>query len=332
MDFIQPPVPLSRENDRPRLVGFEFEFTGLDLPRAVRVIQAVCGGEKTEHNRFQYSVETDLGRFDVKVDADIIRTKKYEGYFRKLGIPLEKSEVRLGLEEVVEKVSATVIPNEIVTPPIPVTRLETVNELSRKLRLAGAKGSKASILNAFGLHINPESPSLDVHTLRRHLQAFFLLQDWIIEESQIDVSRKMTRFIDDFPEPYVRRVLDPDYDPDMDGLIRDYLEHNPTRNRSLDMLPLFAWIDRDRVLGAVPEQNNLISPRPTFHYRLPNCLVDDPQWSPAEEWYRWVQVERLAADPGRLREMGSAWLALENTLFRRTAWIKQVRQWLHIEQ
>jgi hypothetical protein len=53
------------------------------------------------------------------------------------------------------------------------------------------------------------------------------------------------------------------------------------------------------VRAAVEAPEN-VRPRPTFHYRLPNCLVDDPSWSFALEWNRWVEVERLAEDPVRL--------------------------------
>ncbi|OBX33760.1 putative amidoligase enzyme [Halomonas elongata] len=38
-------------------------------------------------------------------------------------------------------------------------------------------------------------------------------------------------------------MLDPDYQPDLRTLIDDYLEYNPTRNRELDLLPLFAYLD-----------------------------------------------------------------------------------------
>jgi hypothetical protein len=32
-------------------------------------------------------------------------------------------------------------------------------------------------------------------------------------------------------------------------------------------------------------------------------MVDEPQWTLAAEWNRWVEVERLASDPQRLATM-----------------------------
>ena len=58
------------------------------------------------------------------------------------------------------------------------------------------------------------------------------------------------------------------------------------------MLPLFAWIDEDRVRTTIDDPR--IKPRPTFHYRLPNAQVSDSLWSLAEDWNRWVVVETLA--------------------------------------
>jgi hypothetical protein len=48
------------------------------------------------------------------------------------------------------------------------------------------------------------------------------------------------------------------------------------------------------------QERHLVKPRPAFHYRLPNCMIDEPEWTVAREWNTWVAVERLAADPGRL--------------------------------
>ena len=74
-----------------------------------------------------------------------------------------------------------------------------------------------------------------------------------------------------------------------------------TRDRELDLLPLFAHLVPDQVYATVSE--TLVKPRPTFHYRLPNSRVDDAAWGGViEEWNRWVAVERLAADAPRLAE------------------------------
>src|SRR5690606_29497891 len=119
-------------------------------------------------------------------------------------------------------------------------------------------------------------------TLLAYLRAFFLLYDWLYEESEIPIARKVAPFIHDFPPEYVAHVLNPDYAPNLETLIDDYLRFNPTRNRPLDMLPLFAHLDRERVF-AQPVERELVKARPTFHYRLPNSMVDDPKWSIADD-------------------------------------------------
>jgi hypothetical protein len=87
-------------------------------------------------------------------------------------------------------------------------------------------------------------------------------------------------------------ILNTNYKPTISSLINDYLEYNPTRNRALDMLPLFAYIDKEQVLNRV--DSKLIKARPTFHYRLPNCDMDNPDWSLAHPWSLWLKVEQLA--------------------------------------
>jgi hypothetical protein len=165
------------------------------------------------------------------------------------------------------------------------------------LRELGATGAD-QVLHAFGLHLNPEVASFDADYLLRHLRACLLLSDWLRAEIGIPFSRRVSQFVAPFPESYHQLLLSPDYAPGVEALIDDYLTYNPTRNRELDMLPLFSHLDRDRVMQVVSDKNT--SPRPTFHYRLPTSRVDEPGWSVVLEWNRWVAVERLAADPDAL--------------------------------
>lgn len=92
----------------------------------------------------------------------------------------------------------------------------------------------------------------------------------------------------------------------MDQLIDDFITDNPTRNRELDMLPLFAHLDEDRVRARVDDP--LIKARPTYHYRLPNTNLADPEWGVLTEWNRWVIVERLAAAHNRRRQLADTYL------------------------
>jgi len=153
-----------------------------------------------------------------------------------------------------------------------------------------------------------------------------VLSPWLRAEIGVDPARRVLPFIGHFPDAYVRLVIDPGYAPDLGTLIDDYLEHNPTRNRELDLLPLFAHLDPGRVERALPDAH--VKARPTFHYRLPNSRIDDPAWGGViEEWNRWLEVERLAADPARLEE---ACTAYRRHLDRSPLadWVEQARAWL----
>ena len=116
--------------------------------------------------------------------------------------------------------------------------------------------------------------------------------------------------------------------PDLDRFITDYLEHNPTRNRSLDLLPVLAQHDLARVKGAV-EEPDLVSARPAFHYRLPNSMLDNRDWSLAVEWNRWVTIEQVAMSPD-LAAMCEDYRATFRQPFAalQQIWLKRTARWL----
>ncbi len=106
----------------------------------------------------------------------------------------------------------------------------------------------------------------------------------------------------------VQRVLDPDYWPDLPNLTDDYLAANPTRRRALDLLPLLAHFDEERVRSVLPHEK--IGSRPVFHYRLPRAHLSDPAWSIMPDWEHWLLVERLASNLEELGEEGTVFLNL----------------------
>jgi hypothetical protein len=207
------------------------------------------------------------------------------------------------------------VPIEIGTPPIPIDQLERLDELRQRLHEARARGTRASILYAFGFHINPELPSEDPGVIRDFLRAFLLLYPWMKDRAEVDLTRRVSPYINAFPDDYARLILQPNYPASRETLIDDYLDHNPTRNRPLDMLPVLSHLDRDRVMRRV-EDPHLVKPRPAFHYRLPNCMLDEPDWRIAREWNTWVAVERLANDPQRLAEMSRDYLHADRQSFK----------------
>lgn len=311
--FAQPPV-MQTPDGRTRRAGFEFEYAGPDIKVSARIVADVFGGEHIVRSTFEHIVRTDLGDFSVEIDASLLKDKKYEKPLRAIGIDPEKTNTEW-LEIALLDTFSTLVPIEIGTPPIPIDRLDRLDELRQRLHEARARGTRASILYAFGFHINPELPSEDPAVIIDFLRAFLLLYPWMKDRAQVDLTRRVSPYINAFPDDYARLILQPGYPASRERLIDDYLEHNPTRNRPLDMLPVLSHLDRERVMSRV-EDPHLVKPRPAFHYRLPNCMLDEPDWRVAREWNTWVAVERLAHDTARLAEMSRDYLHADRKSFK----------------
>ena len=219
------------------------------------------------------------------------------------------------------------VPIEIVCPPVPMTDLEVLTPAVAGLRAAGAAGTEDSLIAAYGVHINCEIPHLEASTLNNYLRAFALLQWWLVETHKVDFSRKLSPFIGLFSDGYLKCLLSR-RDPDLATLLEDYLQYNPTRNRALDLLPLLATLDPARVAAAV--NDNRVSARPAFHYRLPDCHIDKSDWSLAKPWNSWWVVEELAARPEALTDLGAEFLARQRPLWgvNRNHWTELMDRWL----
>lgn len=312
--FHTPPV-LHNARGEVRKAGFELEYSGISIADSALLVRDVFGGEHVIRSTFEHRVKgTPFGDFKVEIDTKFLKDKQYEAPLRTLGVNPDSTDTSW-LECALLDVLSTVVPIEIAAPPIPITRLAPLDELRRRLHDAGAKGTRASLFYAFGLHINPEilsdEPALVLDTLR----AFILLYPWLKREAEVDLTRSITPYIDRFPSAYRRLILRPDYPATRERLIDDFLEHNPTRNRPLDLLPVLMHLDAERVRRKLPDLP-LVNPRPSFHYRLPNCMIDEADWTLAAEWNRWVAVERLANDPQRIAEMAREYEAAEARSFK----------------
>ena len=320
-----PPVSETAEGE-PRRIGVELEMIELDVGTASRIVAMHVGGEVEKTSRYEHVIHgDDAGDWGVELDYEFLkelgreRGESGDEFAEAVG-DVAESVLRAGAE--------AVVPVEIVSPPLPLERLADVQALVPVLRDAGAKGSGAGLSYAFGMQFNPELPALDAATVTAYLKAFFCLYDWLAERESVDLTRKLTGFSASFPGRYVRKVVDPDYRPDTDQLIDDYLADNPTRNRALDMLPLFLHLDRDRVRAVVDDPR--VKARPTLHYRLPNCEIHREDWGIHLAWGDWLQVEALAHDRERLEEVCRAyadWLdkPLERLLER---WHEECERWL----
>lgn len=287
------PLPPWRTNPQgqPRRIGVELEMNGLTLDALARVAADHLGTEVAVKGRYERTLRGDAaGDWTVELDFHLLKNMGQE--------ERAPGDLMQSAEDMLAWIAESLVPLEIVSPPLPMERLDEVEGLIARLRDAGAKGTGDHPVNAFGMQFNPEIPSEDPAILTAYLRAFLCLYDWLVRRADIDLTRRITSYIDPFPVDYVREVTAADYAPDIGTLIDDYLYYNPTRNRALDLLPLFSHLDPERVRRITDDP--LIKPRPTFHYRLPDCRIDQPGWGLHLAWGDWLQVERLAADAERL--------------------------------
>jgi len=329
MQFRTLPV-IRNEEGSIRKVGFELEYANVGIDESLQIVKELYGGEIEKEHRFsQKIVNTSIGDFSIKIDLKLLNEKTYKKLFDTFNIDLKN--IKLGertleddVEETLEKVINKVIPYEIGTPPVPVTEIEQFEKLRKALHEHHAEGTKSFITNAFATHINPELPATDPGTIIRYIQAFLVLYPWLLRAGKTDFARRVTSFINPYPASYIKLVLPADYSPGLETLIDDYHQHNPDRNRPLDMYPLFAALRPEQV-NTFDDLGN-VKPRKTFHYRLPNSLISQPDWTLAHEWNNWVVIEELANAPEQLRKLCDDYLALkEETLMSfESKWVTHI--------
>lgn len=303
-----------------RTVGFEVEFTGVSLADTVSAVeQAFPASTRKSSTAAACDLEIeDLGLFSIEIDWEFLQQQAGE-----TGDVQPDDWVKL-----LSQAAELVVPVEVVCPPVAVDRLHELVPMTDALRDAGAQGTASSLIAAYGVHINPSSPALDNITVCNYLRAFGLLQWWLVEAHAVDLTRRASSYVDLYPEAYLRHLFSTGEAPDMEQLINDYLAHNPTRNRALDMLPLFGEVNESLVRDAVPD--NRIKTRPTFHYRLPNCHVDRRDWSLADSWNVWWTVDELAQRPDDLDTLAARYLDQHRAILgvKRNSWVEFMDQWL----
>lgn len=333
MQFKQPPV-LHNAQGHFRTIGFELEYANVNIDDSVQAIVQLFGGTVEKENRFrQHVIGSEIGNFTVEFDLQLLSEKRYKKLFENFDLHLE--EIKLGdstleeeVETVLESIVGRIFPNEIACPPLPFSELHKLEKLREALVALHAEGTEALITNAFGTHINTEAPDLEPATLLNYVRAVVLLYPWLLEAGNTNLARRMSPFIDPYPDEYENLILSAWYNPDLDTLISDYHAHNPNRNRPLDLYPIFAML-KPGLTSQLPNIGK-VNPRCTFHYRLPNCSISRPGWTLAEEWNHWVMVEELAGDPERIKEWSDAFLVLKDNTFLgfQSKWATKIAQWL----
>ncbi|WP_037374240.1 amidoligase family protein [Sediminimonas qiaohouensis] len=286
-DFAPLPTPLNADG-KPRKTGVEIELGGLSEACVAEVCTATLGGIATQGDGpFWTITQSSIGKIEVYLD-----------------IFLRKAE-RSALRDFALEIGREVIPVEIVTDPLDMNGLKALVGLCDALRHAGALGSEGGLLFGFGLHLNIEIASDRDADIVRPLLAYALIEDWMRSANPIDESRRVLPFSDPYPTDFVRGLIGLGPDATLTDVITLYLQRTPTRNRGLDMLPIFAHLRPDLVAHTLPKAT---SARPAFHFRLPDSRIDNPDWSIAQEWQRWITVERVAADTALLGALADAWL------------------------
>ena len=316
--FASPPK-VNKHDGSPRMVGFELEFSGITLEDAVAAIQSSLGGAVQSESAAERLLHVDsLGAFNVELDWAYLKRKAAEN---------KQEEDGSEWIERLSQAAALLVPVEVACPPIPIGELAALDPMVAALREAGAVGTEESLLAAYGVHVNTEIPRLDASTLFGYLRAFAVLQWWLVDAHAVDATRKVSPYIDLYSESYLKRVL-ASSESTMEAIFADYLEHNASRNRALDLLPMLAEIDGEHVRDVVDDPK--IKARPAFHYRLPNCEIERPDWSLAESWNTWCVVERLADRKDYVDELASEFRAADRPILgvSRNRWTEFVDQWL----
>lgn len=321
--YKQPPI-MNNASGKPRTIGIELEFSGISMRDTESLLIDVLGGKIIDETSAVRTIKTDIGIFKVELDWGYLQRKAREKSRQVNDLPDDN------WDKILSKAAESIVPIEIVCPPLSCTQLKTLDPMLEKLRQSSAIGTSESIFAAYGTHINAEIPKLDASTLYRYLQAYCLLQWWLVDAHDINNTRRLSPFIDLYSEEYELKIFN-QINPSMKQLMDDYLKYNSSRNRALDLLPLLCEIDEEHVRSVVKDKK--IRSRPTFHYRLPDCRVEDSSWSLAQEWNIWWQVEKLAYDDDKRMKLCEDFMRAKRPFIgvNRNFWVEHIKECLDQE-
>lgn len=262
-----------------RKVGIEIEFAGIDTTTAAEAISSSIGGTLKHHSPHLIDIkDSKLGNLRVELDTQYVHPKSDdEPEFLKDGRNFLGSAV------------TSLVPQELVTDPIPMDQLHVLDQVTSALSKAGATGTQDSILYAFGVHFNPEIATDEIDYLLAIMRTLVLFNAEIYDALSPDLTRRTMGWAQAYTPQYETQIMNPDYKPDQATLIKDYISLNKGRNHHLDMLPVFAFLDEKLVTSLLSDE--LVSARPAFHFRLPDSRIGDPDWMLCNDWNLWVSIE-----------------------------------------
>lgn len=329
MNHFKEPSILKNHEGKLRHVGFELEFSNIDIQKTLKVLEDSFAFSIKKVNPYFYKLDSPYGEFILELDFELLTQQKLQTSAKKLskqyGLKISQKDIEK-VEAFIAQLSKDIVPYEISTPPLPFDKIDLVDEMVTQLSQNNAKGTKHKLYYAFGLHINVELISLDIKSILNYLRAYCVLQDFINKDAKIDLARKISPFIDNFKTEYIQFIMADNYEPSVQEFIDDYIQFNPTRNRSLDMLPILAFLDEQQVRKYLPDEK--IKARPAFHYRLSNSRIGETHWQVSQEWNRWNLVEELANTPLDLKSLCTSYEEHLNNLINLTTWEEKVRIWL----
>lgn len=280
----------------PRRIGVEIELAGLTEKQIAQLAAQNLGGtaRRTSGNDWEVA-QSAIGRLQIYLD--IFLRKETDSAFKEIGL----------------KIGREVIPVEIVTEPLDRKGLMQLSDFIALLRREGAKGTGQSLLFGFGLHLNPAIASAQDRDIVRPLLAYALIEEWMRELHPIERTRELLPFTAPYPKKLIAELARLGPNASLEAVIRTYRAATLSRNHGLDMLPIFTHLRPDLI---APEEGKggTVSPRPAFHFRLPDCRIDDADWSLDTEWRRWWRVEAIAADTELLSDLCREWLAAKEGL------------------
>lgn len=297
-------------------------MSGLSAEDAARHIVDLFGGEKEARDASGMTGEvlavsgTSLGDFGIRFAPPDSPAEERPGATRAL--------TRAAVEKLAA-VSGPVSSCEVHCPPVPFREVDCLDRLLDELRRSGAARDREAAPLPLGFDLVVDAEDTGADTIASVIKSFCLISDWLRQDyAAPDIEEAIA-----FPEPYSldyrTLVAEPGYQPDINRLAADYIRHNPTRNRELDLLPLFA----DIAAEALETEDTLppIQPMRAYCYRLPRAGLARAGGIVADELQRWQMVESIAADPVRLGQMGEAFLARSHE-FVEADWTDECEKWL----
>lgn len=171
-----PPWRQNAEGDT-RRCGVEIEMNGMSLDQVSDLISEAMSLSVKQDGRYERRLTGDpAGDWIVELDFELLKKMGRQEH----ALDTLSGELNESAEVILKTVSLPLVPLEVVTPPLPLDRLDEVEQLIVRLRDAGARGTSDTLTNAFGMQFNPEIPSHDAALLTAVLKSFLCLYEWLL--------------------------------------------------------------------------------------------------------------------------------------------------------